>query len=381
MVPSEALTDRRQRPLRGLLTDPPLVDRLTWREGIQAQTLISEDRGLMARTFGTLALLGGVLGLLLTAVGNDNQRETLSLVLISVASLVLGVIAFVGYTRLPHAFFHGALLFGTGLITIAGADGAPGGEAAYAFYYVWIVFVACLFFSIGAAALHAAVAAGAFAAILLVRDNPFEINLLVSAIATFGATGAIVGILRARVEGVASALASEVNTDPMTGLINRRGFDAGFRAEVDRAAKLGRSLSLIICDLDRFKAVNDELGHEEGDLTLGRASAAIAEATRTSDLVARLGGEEFGVVLPETDAEGAFAVAERIRNSIRVEFDGFPVTVTASCGVAALEVGAAHEDLFRAADAALYVAKRDGRNRTATGRGDDTVVPLRRSAG
>ena len=359
----------RDRGLRGLLSDPPLRDRITWREGIQPQTLISEDRGLMARTFGTLFVLGGLLGLFLLVIREDAEREVTSLALLSALTVLLGAVSFVGYRRLPVPFFHVLLVAGTAMITIQGAASSEGGEAAYAFYYVWIVLIASLFFSLRAAAVHATIAAVAFAAVLLAEDTPYRINLLVSMVATFGTTGAITAILRGRIEGVATELSAKAHTDTTTALTNRRGFDEAFKAEIERARRFARSLSLIICDLDRFKAVNDKLGHAEGDTALRRASAAIVEATRGSDLVARLGGEEFGILLPDTAGPAAFAVAERIRDTIGTEFDGYPVAVTVSCGVATLEVGAGRHELFHAADTALFAAKREGRNRSATGAG------------
>ena len=120
----------------------------------------------------------------------------------------------------------------------------------------------------------------------------------------------------------------------------------------------------MICDLDRFKAVNDALGHEEGDVALRRAAAAIGAAVRTVDAVARLGGEEFGVILPETSLEPATRIAERIRASVSDEFRSYAFKLTASCGVACTDdVDGGRDALFRAADGALYLAKREGRNR------------------
>ncbi len=120
-----------------------------------------------------------------------------------------------------------------------------------------------------------------------------------------------------------------------------------------------------VCDLDRFKAVNDKLGHDEGDVALRRVAEAIVRAVGSIDSVTRLGGEEFGVILPDTERERATYVAERIRNTIESEFSSDPVPLTASCGVASsADVGGNRDDLFRAADGALYVAKREGRDRT-----------------
>ncbi len=131
------------------------------------------------------------------------------------------------------------------------------------------------------------------------------------------------------------------------------------------ADEAGGSLSLVICDLDRFKKVNDQLGHEEGDDALRRAAAAIVRAVRSIDIVFRLGGKEFGVLLPNPDTLEAYAVAERIRLSIQDDFAEYPVPLTASCGVATRRKGSFdRKRLLRAADDALYRAKGAGRNRS-----------------
>jgi diguanylate cyclase (GGDEF)-like protein len=367
--------------VRGVRDDPPLIDRLMWREGIFPQTLVAADRGLMARTFGTLFAVGGLIGLVSLAIG-ESDRAGLEVALISALSFALGAVCFVGYRRLPIGFFAAVLAVGTAMITagMASSD-APGSEGVYGFFYVWVVFMAYLFFSARAATAQALIATVAFAVVLFTRDAPFATNLLIAAVATFGAIGVLTGVVRAHVERMVSELASEAHTDPVTAITNRRGFDLRFTAEIDRARRLGRPLSLVICDLDRFKAVNDELGHGEGDLALRRAAVAIGEAVRGGDTVARLGGEEFAIVLPETRAAAALSVAERIRHGIRIEFEGFPVAVTVSCGVASLGPELADDELFRAADTALYAAKRAGRNATAVhGREHEAAIPLRRVA-
>ena len=260
------------------------------------------------------------------------------------------------------------------MITAAAASAASGAEAVYGFFYVWVVIIAFLFFSVRMATFQALFAAASYGAVLVIGDVPYATNLLLSAAATFGTAGALIGVVRSHTERLAAGLASEVHTDMVTGLTNRRGFDDHFRREVDRASRSRRPLSLVICDLDRFKAVNDGLGHEEGDVALRRTAIAIVEATRSSDVAARLGGEEFAVLLPDTDERHAYAVAERIRDSVRVEFDGFPIKITISCGVASLAVGSDHEILYRQADAALYAAKEGGRNRTEAH--EPNAVPL-----
>lgn len=168
-------------------------------------------------------------------------------------------------------------------------------------------------------------------------------------------------------------LAAEALSDSLTSLANRRRFDDVLRDEVDRARRHARPLALAVVDLDNFKAINDDLGHQVGDEVLKETARRLHELARAGDLVARIGGEEFAWILAETDRPGAAAAARRAWQAIRgrpFTVDGSRIgTVTASVGVAELsDVGESSEEepdpahLLRAADAALYRAKNDGRD-------------------
>ena len=148
--------------------------------------------------------------------------------------------------------------------------------------------------------------------------------------------------------------------DPLTGLRNRRGFQSGMEAGVAG----GRTLSLLICDLDNFKRVNDSLGHGAGDQVLETFAGLLRACTRESDVPTRLGGEEFALVLPGAGGEAAMAVAERLRRSVRERFADHPAAVSVSVGVATTgpELRSAGA-LMRAANRALYAAKHLGRDR------------------
>jgi diguanylate cyclase (GGDEF)-like protein len=154
----------------------------------------------------------------------------------------------------------------------------------------------------------------------------------------------------------------EAMTDGLTGLLNRR---AVFDLFSDR--DLPPFTSVVVFDLDGFKAVNDGHGHAVGDEVLRRFAAAIKQEIRATDTAARLGGEEFAVVLPRSDAESALSIAERIRRTFAeaaIETGGAALRSTVSAGVATAGAkGQPFEEVLRNADAALYAAKRDGRNR------------------
>ena len=156
-------------------------------------------------------------------------------------------------------------------------------------------------------------------------------------------------------------------TDPLTGAGNVRHLTATLNREVERAHRFGRTLSVLMLDLDHFKLVNDAGGHDYGDAVLREFAARLHGCVREVDLVARRGGEEFTVVLPETPAAGAQAVARRILQRVRaVPFvhGGVSRTVTVSVGVATYpEHAGSAGGVMRAADIALYQAKHEGRDR------------------
>ncbi len=164
------------------------------------------------------------------------------------------------------------------------------------------------------------------------------------------------------------ALRDEVNTDPKTGLANFRHFEAAANREIERAQRTGSGLSLLVCDLDLLRDINNAYGHQVGDLVLQAAAETIRQNIRGCDLAARFGGEEFMITLSDANLHAALDAAERIRTSfaarhIDVESGDRTINPTMSIGVASFpEHGDSFESIFREADLALFRAKRDGRN-------------------
>ncbi|EAT11036.1 diguanylate cyclase [Bermanella marisrubri] len=161
-------------------------------------------------------------------------------------------------------------------------------------------------------------------------------------------------------------------TDALTKIHNRYFFDQHWRSEFKRAHRHKMSIALIILDIDHFKKVNDNFGHPAGDLCLQKVAQSIRiQANRESDLVCRLGGEEFAVILPGTDEMGAYEVAEKIRHTIEkrhISWEGKTIKITVSIGISAMTPRKSDEKMrnimFNQADQALYQAKGNGRNRT-----------------
>jgi diguanylate cyclase (GGDEF)-like protein len=158
-------------------------------------------------------------------------------------------------------------------------------------------------------------------------------------------------------------LARRATTDSLTGLLNQGEFHNRLRQEHARALRYGRPLALVLFDLDHFKAINDSLGHQVGDRTLKAVAEALAPQVRPQDVLGRVGGEEFGLILPEAAPGEAYRVAERLRAVVEgMKHDDLP-HITVSAGVAEIAADRGIDVLYTDADRAMYEAKRGGRNR------------------
>ena len=158
------------------------------------------------------------------------------------------------------------------------------------------------------------------------------------------------------------------STDGLTGVYNQRTFQERLSQEIARADRYSRPLSVLMIDVDHFKVYNDTYGHPQGDIVLQDLARLLQEMSRTSDTVARCGGEEFAIILPETDRVGAQKIGQRLCEQVeRSPFPGQELmpggTLTISIGVATYASAGSKEALLQAADTALYTAKREGRNR------------------
>jgi diguanylate cyclase (GGDEF)-like protein/PAS domain S-box-containing protein len=189
--------------------------------------------------------------------------------------------------------------------------------------------------------------------VTLVRDEHAEPRYFVSQVQDIGE--------RKRHEGELRRLAEH---DPLTDLLNHRSFRERLGFEVERAEAEGRTLSLVLLDLDDFKQVNDRHGHPAGDTALREIARMLAELARDGDALARVGGEEFAWIVPDSDGAGAWAAAERARRAISGHRSERGLRVTISGGVCELAEAADAEQLYARADEALYWAKQYGRNRT-----------------
>jgi diguanylate cyclase (GGDEF)-like protein len=333
------------------------------------------ERDLATVGISLLYTAGATLGLAVLLLPHPATFDVTGIAAVAIVSL--GVAAFAQALRpLSWPLLHAGVALGTALITAA-IELSGELHGAYAFYYLWVAMFAAYFFSRRALATHLALIALVYGGVILVSGGPDEWGTgWMLTIGSLTVVAVLVRALRERVERLLVQLSKAADTDVLTGLLNRRGFNRRLREELQRAGRGEHALALVVADLDRFKALNDRFGHPAGDEALRRVSALLGDAKRDSDTMARIGGEEFALVLPYTDRAGSQAMAERIRTTIRAEFAEDGVALTASFGIAVYpDDGDTQDLLMRAADAALYAAKDLGRDRIGTPPAD--VAPLR----
>jgi len=171
-------------------------------------------------------------------------------------------------------------------------------------------------------------------------------------------------VLERRNELLMAQLADEARTDPLTGLLNRRGFDEHAARELGHAGRNNGRVALATLDIDHFKQINDEWGHVAGDRVLVHLARVLVRESRSTDVAARLGGEEFAVLMPGSDHAGAEAFTERVRAALAAGSGSELPAVRVSAGVIVTAEPTDIQAMLEQVDRALYAAKRGGRDRT-----------------
>jgi len=290
-------------------------------------------------------------------------RPTDLLIVLTVVGVVLATGLVVAGPRVDHT---GLTLTVAAVIVITsvlvGASSTTGGAMLAGYAYVWITVYSGLFLSPAATRLHSALITIGFGAGLLATglDETLTAWILVSA--TVWVSGHALSRLSERVR-------RQAETDPLTGLLNRRAFIAAAEREHELAARTGADLAVVLIDLDDFKAINDHDGHAAGDQLLADLAQAWLGALRPADLLARHGGDEFALLLPATSEDGATRVVARLREAHPMAW---------SAGTAAWPRGASLDAALAAADARLYAAKhaRPGREASAPPAAAPRAEPL-----
>jgi diguanylate cyclase (GGDEF)-like protein/putative nucleotidyltransferase with HDIG domain len=325
----------------------------------------SFQTSLVAKVLAVLFTAGASLSALTVVLPHPAGTNDLGLLLI-VANAYLVAATLCGQAaKLPAWTLRLTLAWGSTLITgvayFSGESPSP-----LVFFYLWVFLYASYFFTPRQAAAQIVYVGVVYGALLTARTPAEGIpawwlvgmgTLLVGAM--------VIMAMRARVELLIARLYDAARTDPLTKLLNRRGFRELLDLELERARRSGTGMGLLVGDLDCFKDVNDLSGHQVGDIALQRVAKRLCEGKRQIDAVARVGGEEFALVLPDTERDGGFALAEQLRRALRDEFAGDLTPLTISFGLATYpEHGETAAALLHAADEALYAAKESGRNRT-----------------
>jgi diguanylate cyclase (GGDEF)-like protein len=323
-----------------------------------------------SRYGGTMFIAAGLLGLLSLALPNAKDLVPLVAVSMALAALAIGGVSILLRNRLTPAGVYVLSALAVACITVFAVYGHEEMTADSILpaigFYLWLVLFAGYFFP--PRAVGPAIAATGAAATYAVFGGGLGISLgtWFVMLSAFCLAGFVVAFLRQRVTRLLSILARAARIDPLTEILNRGGFEERFAQEIERARRNDEPLALLVADIDRFKQINDRFGHSAGDDVLQRVAGVLTDSTRTHDVVARLGGEEFAILLSQSDCEEGVRVAERIRQGVaRMEPPPCgPVAVTVSIGVATFpDDGESRESLFRFADAAVYAAKDQGRDR------------------
>jgi diguanylate cyclase (GGDEF)-like protein len=336
-----------------------------------------DHRAGAATTFGALSLLAAAVVVATLLAPGDPDRDAIVLAASAALFAVIGLGLLFGGDSLPFWVVHASLAVGLVVIAVVVAVAGSSAAGVYSIAFPLAVLPGFYYFDPRVALGYALLATAAFGGALLVDDDvPLRAARLITGVAAMGAVALIMVRLRRRTDDLHGRLDLAARTDPLTGLANRREFNSRFAHEIARAERSGQPLGVLIVDLDGFKAVNDTHGHKAGDLVLARLGTVLRDSTRTTDLVARIGGEEFGILAPDAGPEEALALAERIRRATMSSLSDEPPALTASCGVATYpRSGVDADDLLRAADRALYAAKRDGRNRSVLNREGSRFYP------
>ena len=329
------------------------------------RTVARDERPLVTSLLVGLFIAGPTLGLLGLALPHAPDVDELGIFCLAGGAYLAAGFIFLIHTRMPEWGFEVAAAYGSLLISasiyFSGATIVTG-----AFYYLWVVLGAAYFFERRRVALQLLVVAGGYGIALIAKPPiPGAIQAWIVAVGTLSIAALLFMVTRERVTALVDRLAEAADTDPLTDLLNRRGFAKQLELELERAERAEGDLSVIYGDLDHFKDINDRFGHQVGDDVLVEVGDLLRRHARRIDCVARVGGEEFALLVPSSAGRGAFITAERLRYRVREALASRYPGLTISFGIASFPVDAASpERLLRCADESLYAAKTLGRDRS-----------------
>jgi len=318
------------------------------------------SRAEMARSLGLLFAAGATLALASVVLPHWRHDNVGGVAVTGALGYPAAALLFVAGGRLPRWSLHALLAASTATVSVgAYFAGAGAASTTAAMLYVWGAVYAFYFFERPAALAHLAWVGVAYAVLLGVQGDHAAPAQWAFVLGTSVVVGAMVGSLVAKVRAVAGS-------DPLTGLANRRAWQEALGRECARATRLATPLCVGLLDLDGFKRVNDEEGHQAGDRILKELAAEWSGALRANDILARYGGDEFALIFPDCQPPQAVQIVGRLRAATPEH--------SFSVGVAPLSPGRSAEDLVADADVALYEAKRGGGSRAVA---EEIAVDLR----
>jgi diguanylate cyclase (GGDEF)-like protein len=324
------------------------------------------DGGARARVRLRLAgaLLFGAGALTMTAVLAAPDPDTSDHATLGTCALAWLLVAglLVIWRDPPAAVLHAICPVGTISATAVVAFSEPVGLTPI--FYLWPMLVAAYFLGRREVMANLAFATASCGVALALWVEPvLRLAMFFAVLAILGVVTAVVIVLREQVLALVMRLRVMASHDSLTGALNRGAFEQRLDAELARAQRAGAALALVVFDVDHFKSINDRFGHAAGDDALREIGHAVTGGMRRSDVFGRLGGEEFALLLPDTDIAGAAVVADKLRGALSRGAAGAPA-LTVSFGVAETQgAGAGAREVFGEADRALYAAKRAGRDR------------------
>ena len=315
------------------------------------------------RHAGALLFGAGALTLcLVTFTPDPDASDHGGLRLAALACSLLAALL-VAWRSAPGPVLHAVPPAGALMVAVVAALAEPVGLTPA--FFLWPMLVAAYFLPPREVAVNAALAMALCAVTLALFVEPgLRIATFIGVAAIVGVASAVVVALRAEVLQLVERLRAQATLDALTGAANRWEFERRLLEELERADRTGANCALLVFDIDHFKRINDSFGHAAGDDALRAIAREARAAKRRTDFFARIGGEEFALILPDTDLDGATVLAEGLRGALARAALTHPVTL--SIGVADRATsGVAGSDLLAAADSALYAAKRQGRDRIA----------------
>jgi diguanylate cyclase (GGDEF)-like protein len=318
---------------------------------------IHGDTALIAKVIGVLYAAGAVLVAASLILPHPAQSDDGAILAIATAAGIAAILLFALAHRLPAWLLQ--VVIGLGSVLISLCVYFAGQPSAYVAMFIWVLLVSGFFFPGRRTAVQVAWLLAVYAVVLFsIPDLGYSplTRLLLTGFA-FGTAAAVVSWLSESINRRVEVSESRARTDPLTGIANRRWLDKELRRELAWAKRHGSPLSAAIIDLDNLKTFNDEHGHLAGDHLLVSAVKAWRGAVRPSDFIARVGGDEFMLLMPDCPPDSALSVLDRVREAT-------PDGASCSAGLTLWNDPESALELFNRADAALYTAKHNGGGRT-----------------